>query len=112
MPLILPQPITPILTASTPIAKPSLSKGIRLQVIFPDAFSGSPPSKPHDPAKRRITGVYDSCAVQAVFAVLALPIAALDGFDEAPYDGEVSFAGLYLGRYDGGDAGTVGKDSD
>ena len=36
----------------------------------------------------------------------------LDGLDEAPDDGVVSFAGFDLGRNHGGDAGHVGVDAD
>src|SRR3954466_9687315 len=59
---------------------------------------------------RGVAGIDDARAVEAVFAVLALPIAAVYGLDEATDDGEVAFAGFYLGRYHGGDARHVGID--
>src|SRR5918995_67084 len=61
---------------------------------------------------RRVAGIDDARAVEAVFAVLASPLAAMYGLDEASDDGEMAFAGFYLGRYHGGDACHVGMDAD
>src|SRR5215203_6339620 len=61
---------------------------------------------------RGVAGVYDAGPVQAVLPVLALPVATPDGLDEAPDNGIVSFAGLYLGSDYGGHTGHVGVDTD
>ena len=52
------------------------------------------------------------CWPSQLAAPLAFGVAAHYGLDEAPDYGEVSFAGFYLGRYHGGDAGHVGVDAD
>ena len=58
---------------------------------------------------RGVAGIDDARAVEAVFAVLAFPLAAIDGLDEAPDDGEVPFAGLYLGLTTAGTPATSVK---
>src|ERR671921_2282400 len=60
----------------------------------------------------RVARIDDARPVEAVFAVLALPVAVVDGLDEAFDHGVVAFAGLYLGRYHGGNSGHVGVDAD
>src|SRR5829696_10288720 len=61
---------------------------------------------------RGVASVDNACTVEAVFAVLAFPHAAMYGLDEAPDDGEVAFTGFYLGCYHGGDTCHVGVDAD
>src|SRR5829696_7636737 len=61
---------------------------------------------------RGVASVDNACTVEAVFAVLAFPLAAMDGLDEAPDDGEVAFAGFNFGCYYGGDTCHVGVDAD
>src|SRR5215217_4617541 len=48
----------------------------------------------------------------AALSLMSLPVATPDGLDEAPNNGEVSFAGFDLGRDDGWHAGHVGVDTD
>src|SRR5829696_322609 len=112
MPQILPQPTMPTLTARcSAMAKSSLfqatgngllSSRARTNFLHGDlaVFEG-----------RCVTRVYDTRAVETVFAVLPLPVTAVDGLDEAFDDGEVAFAGFYLGRYHGRDARHVGVDA-
>src|SRR5829696_9000296 len=61
---------------------------------------------------RGVAGIYDACSVEAIFAVLAFPLAAMYGLDEAPDDGEVALTGFYLGCYYRRDTCHVGVDAD
>src|SRR5215203_6965775 len=61
---------------------------------------------------RRVAGIDDARAVEAIFAMLAFPLAAMYGLDEAPDDGEVAFTGFYLGCYYRRDTCHVGVDAD
>src|SRR5829696_3527062 len=61
---------------------------------------------------RGVAGVYDAGAVEAVLAVLSLPGLFADGLDEPPDDGEVSFAGFYLGGDHSRHACHVGVDAE
>src|SRR5918995_5869772 len=114
MPLILPQPVTPTFVATSSVmAKSSLFRGFRFQLFFLMPFSCDLPHRNLTILQGRlVTRVDDAGAVEAVLAVLALPVAAEYGLDESPDDGEVSFAGLYLGGHHGRHAGHVGIDAE
>src|SRR5215211_8814411 len=137
MPLILPHPITPTLTAEFSLMVAPFSNSAFQLVSFSRAQVLADMLRRRRSRRRRrartsygflsddllhgdlavfegrgVAGIYDAGSAQAVLSVLAFPGTFPDGLDEAPDNGVVSFAGFDLRRYDGGHAGHVGVYTD
>src|SRR5215204_1030759 len=137
MPLILPHPITPTLTAEFSLMVAPFSRSAFQLVSLSRAQVLADMLRRRRSRRRRrartsygflsgdllhgdlavfegrgVAGVYDACTVQAILPVLPPPVTAPDSLDEAPDNGVVSLAGFDLGRDDCGHAGHVGVDTD